>query len=110
MSYQFDRPIVCVGEAAWDLHASAGALFDSARSFELSPGGGAINTVVELSRLGVRAALCAAFGDDPLGRNLKDSLESAGVDVRFVRLLAVRTGLVFMGRGLGGGRSYVSYR
>jgi sugar/nucleoside kinase (ribokinase family) len=104
--------VVCVGEAAWDLRALPGMSLDEAEEVRLVPGGGAVLTAIELSRLGARAALCAAFGDDPIGRGLLARVGAAGVDVRFVRLSSVRTGLVFIGasRDKDGGQSFVSYR
>lgn len=104
--------VVCVGEAAWDLRAPTGMSLDDAAEVLLLPGGGAALTAIELARLGARSALCAAFGDDPIGRGLRARVAAAGVDVRFVRLSSVRTGLVFIGasRESDAGQSFVSYR
>ena len=48
----------------------------------LNVGGGAANTAVDLSRLGVRAAICAKVGDDAFGRFATETLSRRGVDVR----------------------------
>ncbi len=48
----------------------------------LNVGGGAANTAVDLSRLGVRAAICAKVGDDAFGRFATETLIKSGVDVR----------------------------
>jgi sugar/nucleoside kinase (ribokinase family) len=44
-------------------------------------GGPAANAAVALARLGVRASFVGAVGDDALGREQRDELELAGVDV-----------------------------
>lgn len=112
MSDPEDRSfVVCVGEAALDLRAASGAPLEEARSLDLCPGGGAVNTAIELARLGARSGLCAAVGDEALGRGLKRRVAESGVDVRFVRLAPQRrTGLVFMGASRSGGQSFLSYR
>ena len=48
----------------------------------LNVGGGAANTAIDLSRLGVRAAICAKVGDDAFGRFATETLVKSGVDVR----------------------------
>jgi sugar/nucleoside kinase (ribokinase family) len=47
----------------------------------LNIGGGAANTAVGLSRLGVRAAICARVGDDAFGRFTTETLRQHRVDV-----------------------------
>lgn len=103
--------VVCLGEIAWDLRAPPGALLEGGPPIRPSPGGGAVTTALELARLGVSTGLCAAVGDDLLGRALRSRLEAAGVDVRhLVATSAVRTGLVFLASDEGGGRGFLSYR
>jgi sugar/nucleoside kinase (ribokinase family) len=46
----------------------------------LNIGGGAANTAVDLSRLGVTAAICARVGDDIFGRFATETLRGRGVD------------------------------
>jgi ribokinase len=45
------------------------------------PGGAGANTMVALSRLGLSTAVVGAVGDDPVGVDLRTSLEDDGVDV-----------------------------
>jgi sugar/nucleoside kinase (ribokinase family) len=52
----------------------------------LNIGGGAANTAVDLTRLGVDVALSARVGDDFFGRFATESLIAAGVDVQAVRV------------------------
>jgi sugar/nucleoside kinase (ribokinase family) len=87
-----------MGETLWDLYALGGAPLETAASFRRVPGGAAVNVAIALARRGVRAGLCAGLGDDPMGRGLRDQLAEHGVDVRHVKLVAERTGLVFLER------------
>jgi sugar/nucleoside kinase (ribokinase family) len=52
----------------------------------LNIGGGAANTAVDLTRLGVGVAICARVGDDILGRFASEILVAHGVDVRGLRI------------------------
>jgi sugar/nucleoside kinase (ribokinase family) len=52
----------------------------------LNIGGGAANTAVDLTRLGVGVSICARVGDDILGRFATETLVSHGVDVSFLRI------------------------
>lgn len=52
----------------------------------LNIGGGAANTAVDLSRLGVRASICARVGDDILGRFATETMTANGVDVRALKV------------------------
>src|SRR5262249_31675239 len=81
----------------------------SARSLTLEPGGAAVMVALALAREGIAVGLAAAMGDDPLGRALRDRVAAASVDVRAVRLVAARTGLLFIG-ARDGGRELVGYR
>nr|WP_104984860.1 PfkB family carbohydrate kinase [Sorangium cellulosum] len=101
--------VVCVGEALWDLHAPAGIPLERAKLLRRVPGGGAVNTATALARLGVPSGLCAALGDDALGRGLRDELAAAGVDVGRLALGAARTGLVLVAVERGEAR-FVGYR
>ncbi len=48
----------------------------------LNIGGGAANAAMDLSRLGVRSAICGKVGDDAFGRFAADVLVSSDIDVR----------------------------
>jgi sugar/nucleoside kinase (ribokinase family) len=52
----------------------------------LNIGGGAANTAVDLTRLGVAASICARVGDDILGRFATETMVQNGVDVRALKL------------------------
>jgi len=103
--------VVCLGEIAWDLRAPEGTPLEQGPPLHPAPGGGAVTTALELTRLGVPTALCAAVGDDVLGHALRRRIEAAGVDVRFlVATPAVRTGLVILASNAEGERRFLSYR
>lgn len=61
------------------------------------PGGAGANTMVALSRLGLATAVIGALGDDPVGVDLRTSLELDDVDIR----------LLFTVDGVESGRSLV---
>lgn len=66
------------------------------RSFGRAPGGFGGNVATGLARLGVRASLVAAVGDDGHGAFVLGRLEAEGVDVGAVRVVpGVRTPLAF---------------
>ncbi len=52
----------------------------------LNIGGGAANTAVDLTRLGVGVSICARVGDDILGRFATETLVAHGVDVKALRI------------------------
>jgi sugar/nucleoside kinase (ribokinase family) len=102
---------VCLGEVAWDLHGPEGVPLEDEPPLHPAPGGGAVNTALELTRLGIPTALAAAVGDDLLGHALRRRLEAAGVDVHLlVATPAVRTGLVILASNAQGERRFLSYR
>ncbi|WP_437722351.1 PfkB family carbohydrate kinase [Sorangium sp. So ce861] len=101
--------VVCVGEALWDLYAPEGIPLERAKLLRRVPGGGAVNTAMALARLGVPSGVCAALGDDALGRGLRDEVAEAGVDVRRLALGAARTGLMLVAIARGEAR-FAGYR
>jgi len=52
----------------------------------LNIGGGAANTAVDLTRLGVGVSICARVGDDIFGRFASETLVAHGVDVKALRI------------------------
>jgi sugar/nucleoside kinase (ribokinase family) len=52
----------------------------------LNIGGGAANTAVDLTRLGVGVSICARVGDDIFGRFATETLVSHGVEVKALRV------------------------
>lgn len=77
--------IVCIGGANMDIRAkAAGPLRHDASNpgtVSVVPGGVARNVAENLARLGLGVSLISAVGDDDLGRELRASLDAAGVDV-----------------------------
>lgn len=68
-----------------------------------------MNTATALVRLGIRSELCAALGDDAMGRGLRDEVAAAGVDVGRLSLSAARTGLMLVAIERGEAR-FAGYR
>ncbi|WP_437935839.1 PfkB family carbohydrate kinase [Sorangium sp. So ce341] len=101
--------VICVGEALWDLYAPEGIPLEQAKLLRRVPGGGAVNTAMALVRLGVPSGVCAALGDDALGRGLRDEVAAAGVDVGRLALGAARTGLMLVAIARGEAR-FAGYR
>ncbi|MGK4002299.1 PfkB family carbohydrate kinase [Sorangium sp. So ce1036] len=101
--------MVCVGEALWDFYAPEGIPLEQAKLLRRVPGGGAVNTAMALVRLGVPSGLCAALGDDAMGRGLRDEVAAAGIDVGRLALGAARTGLMLVAIERGEAR-FVGYR
>src|SRR5271165_4804872 len=100
--------VVCFGEILWDFFevgrraGSTPALspFESIAGSHFRPelGGASANVATGLARLGVRAAVAGAVGDDPLGRALVEHLARDGVDARHIRRFPARTGFTFVVR------------
>ena len=57
------------------------------RKFLSTPGGGADNSAVALSRLGFRVAILAALGDDERGKKILKSLRKEGVDTGLIEVV-----------------------
>ncbi len=90
--------VVCLGEALVDLVSMAPGLgLHRAPTFRKAAGGAPANVAVGVARLGYRAALLGAVGDDALGRFLVEELRRHRVDVGGVaRLPDRRTGLALV--------------
>lgn len=52
----------------------------------LTIGGCAANAAVDLSRLGVRVAVCGRVGDDPFGRYVCEALDGYGIDTSALKI------------------------
>ena len=78
--------LVTVGRVSVDLYArEQGVGFAEVETFAKSIGGSPTNVAVAAARLGRRAAVITAVGDDPLGEYVRGALAGRfGVDVRFV--------------------------
>lgn len=81
--------VATVGTASWDRlvavdrYPSPGEQ-EIVRAEVSAPGGTATNTAVGLARLGARASVAAAIGDDAEGDSIRRGLEAAGVDTRWL--------------------------
>src|ERR1700726_4747284 len=101
-------------ECRWDLVSLGEVMlrFDpgdrriaTARSFDVSEGGGEYNVARGLKRcFGLEAAVVTAFADDPVGRLLQDFIYQGGVDQSLIRWVEhdgvgrlARNGLNFTG-------------
>ena len=81
----------------------------TARTFEVSEGGGEYNVARGLTRcFGLDTAIVTAFADNPVGRLAQDLIYQGGVDQSLIRWVpydgvgrAVRNGLNFTERGFG---------
>lgn len=81
--------VLVIGSANMDLVVSCSRFPEPgetafAEDFGMYPGGKGANQAVACGRLGGRVALVARMGDDPFRTNLLSSLESNGVDPKFV--------------------------
>lgn len=83
-----------MGRACLDLYSNdVGVPFPGIRSFAAYLGGSPANIAVGASRLGLRAAMLTAVGDDPVGDFVLAALREDGVDVTCtVRKPGFRTG------------------
>jgi sugar/nucleoside kinase (ribokinase family) len=81
--------ITCIGVSDWDRLISISDYPEAggfARVLEevSAPGGPTTNTAVALSRLGARVGLASAVGADEHGQLVLRSLETAGIDTRWI--------------------------
>lgn len=83
-----ELPVVCTGVVVADhlstpiSHLPAAGELVMAEDLILSLGGCAANAAVDLSRLGIRSAVCGRVGNDVFGRFVAETLAANGVDVR----------------------------
>jgi 5-dehydro-2-deoxygluconokinase len=77
--------LLTIGRVSVDLYAEQlGVPFAGVRSFAKSIGGSPTNVAVAAARLGRRAAVVTAVGDEPFGGYVRQKLQGFGVDTRFV--------------------------
>ncbi|WP_202630396.1 5-dehydro-2-deoxygluconokinase [Deinococcus alpinitundrae] len=88
-----------LGRSSLDLYSDdIGAAFADITRFGAYLGGSPLNIAVGASRLGVRAALLTAVGEDQVGDFLLKGLEREGVETRFIsRKPGTRTSAVLLG-------------
>ena len=74
--------------------------------FEARPGGSPANVALGLARLDVPARLLARIADDPMGRRIREHLDSNGVQLDHVVTAREQTSLALVTVGEDGGPSY----
>ena len=97
------KGIICLGEALIDFIPTD----KTNQTYHKSPGGAPANVAVGLARLGTEAAFLGKVGDDSLGRFLKDTLLSFGVDCTCMQLTSqAPTGLTMVEQHEDGERTF----
>lgn len=93
------RDLIVLGRAAIDLYGQQiGARLEDASSMAKYLGGSSGNIAFGTARLGLKSAMLTRVGDEHMGRAVRETLASAGVDVSHVRTDPQRlTGLVLLG-------------
>jgi 5-dehydro-2-deoxygluconokinase len=83
--------VLCIGRSSIDLYAhEIGAAITDVRSFDAYVGGCPTNVAVGTRRLGLRAALLTAVGDDQVGTFILDFLRREQVETRYIPCKAGR--------------------
>jgi len=88
---------LCVGRVALDLYPEqSNRTLEEVETYRQYAGGFATNIATALARLGVKAAVFSAVGDDGHGRFLRNWLENEGVDCTWLGIHPeLRTALAF---------------
>ena len=91
--------LLTMGRSSIDLYANdVGAPFEEIESFASYVGGSPTNISVGAQRLGLRAALLTALGEDPVGDFIQRFLDEEGVATQFIpRKAGRRTSAVVLG-------------
>jgi len=104
--------VVAIGEVLVDFVSTKPGPCIKVPAFEKCFGGAPMNTIVGVSRLGIKAGAIAAVGDDPFGQFLIKELERNKVDVSQVKVKRVkRTTIAFVANDpKSGERTFFFYR
>lgn len=73
-------------------------------------GGGGLNSAVSFARLGYKAIVFAAIGDDELGRFIQQELTIQQVSIDYVQKVSLQTGMSFIIPCPSGNRAVLVYR
>ncbi len=94
-----DLDVICIGRAGVDLYGQqVGGRLEDMASFAKYVGGSPTNTSIGAARLGLKSALLTRVGDEHMGRFIRETLESEGVDTSNVITDPERlTALVLLG-------------
>ncbi|MBA2342301.1 MAG: sugar kinase [Thermoleophilaceae bacterium] len=82
----------------------------SARSFELSFSGDALNAAAASAAAGASVGLLACVGDDDLGDALIDRVRELGIEISLLRRVLAQNGIYFVSLDVHGDRQFVYAR
>jgi 5-dehydro-2-deoxygluconokinase len=99
MATQPSLDLITMGRSSIDLYANdIGAAFPDIKSFAAYVGGSPTNIAVGARRLGLKAAVLTALGDDPVADFILKFLRQEGVETQFIpRKPGTRTSAVVLG-------------
>lgn len=105
--------LIVIGNAGGEIYVppykappSGGSVTVPAMKMEV--GGSAVNTAINVARLGISTALAGVLGDDAIGYQIRTRLQSAGVDALRLVLLEGRTSpITLVKTDATGARTYV---
>ena len=91
--------VITIGRSSVDLYGiQVGGRLEDMASFAKYVGGSPANIAIGAARLGLRAAIITAVGDEHMGRHITQTLSRAGVDVSQVKVDPQRlSALVLLG-------------
>src|SRR5918997_2945778 len=91
--------LITIGRSSVDLYGQQiGGRLEDMATFAKSVGGSPTNTAIGAARLGLKAAVITAVGDEPVGRFIREQLTREGVATAGVKTDPDRlTGLVVLG-------------
>ena len=103
--------VIGIGEVMGLLDPDGSGPLEDAEHFTLRVAGAEANVLIAVARLGHRAALVSAVGDDPVGRLVRRTLQAQGVDTNLVHTDPnAQTGVFFKERFDDGLRRVYYYR
>lgn len=103
--------VVCFGELIWDLYEDGKTEKDGlAARFKRELGGASANVAVTLARLGAKAGIVGAVGDDKLGAAFSASLAKEGVVTTGIVKGAGSTSVAFVSLGATGEAAFTPHR
>ena len=91
--------LLTYGRSSIDLYSNdLGAPFEEITSFRSFAGGSPLNIATGITRLGLKAALLTAMGEDKVADFLLQFLQEEGVETKFIpRIAGTRTSAVLLG-------------
>ena len=103
--------LVCMGELLIDFQSKGTGALKDTDEFVKKAGGAPANVCVQAKRLGFDCMYLSQVGGDSFGEFLIDTLNSEGIDTRFVLKNGnYDTSLAFVSFGAGGERQFAFYR